>query len=217
MKPLSSFQPKTRNQKIITFRPLTESGLVNFGNWISAQNWESITNAVTAHEKADLLQNMLMEKINLYLPEKTHKVSSDDQPWFSQKLKKLNRKLKREYSKHKKSEKWLKMREEFLKSCSVEKAKYYHNIVHDLKTSNPGQWYSKLKRMSSHNLEHSEVAVQSLIEKPNQIQAEIIADEFSAVSNQYEKLRKDDITGKMIIESRSQTCHHFLYIKKLRK
>ena len=200
MKPLSSFEPKSRKQKTVTFRPLTESGLTNFGNWIASQTWDPIFDAVTAHEKAEILQNMLLERINLYLPEKTHKITSDDQPWFSQKLKKLDRQLKREYTKHKKSEKWLKLRENFLKLCSDEKANYYRNIVHDLQTSNPGQWYSKLKRMSSHNLESSEIAVQSLIDMPNQTQAEIIADEFSAVSNEYEKLLKDDITGRNLNE-----------------
>ena len=97
MKPLSSFVQRTKHVKSVTFRPLTESGLEMFGNWIVTQNWDSVTKAITAHEKAEILQNMLMSKIDCYLPEKTLKISSEDKPWFSQKLKKLDRKMKREY------------------------------------------------------------------------------------------------------------------------
>ena len=53
--------------------------------------------------------------------------------------------MKREFSKKKQSEKWQTMNEEFLEKCSVEKMKYYDNVVSDLKTSNPGKWYSKDK------------------------------------------------------------------------
>ena len=197
MKPISSSHPKVRNTKTVTFRPLTESGLESFGNWIISQNWENVYGAISAHEKAEKLQNMLIAALNKYLPEKSHRITSDDQPWFGPKLKKLDRKLKREYSKNKKSSKWMSLREEFLELCSVEKVKYYQNIVEDLKVSNPGQWYSKLKRMSSHDAAKSdEPVVQSINSLPNQIQAEMIADEFSAISNMYDKLNKDDISEK---------------------
>ena len=51
--------------------------------------------------------------------------------------------------------------------------------------------------MSSHDAAKSdEPVVQSINSLPNQIQAEMIADEFSAISNMYDKLNKDDISEK---------------------
>ena len=102
--------------------------------------------------------------------------------------------MKREYFKNKKSDKWVSLRTEYLEKCDKAKASYYENIVHDLKTSRPNQWYSKLKRMSGHNSEKvEEPVVLSINDLPNQTQAEIIADQFSSISNLYEPLRKDDI------------------------
>ena len=194
MKPITASEPKIRNTKTVTYRPFTDSGLQSFGKWIKEQNWETVFEATTAHEKAEILQTLLLENLNKFLPLKSHKISSEDQPWFTPKLKKLERQMKREYVKHKKSKKWTNLRGQYVELCSTEKSKYYQNIVEDLKFSNPGQWYSKLKRMSSHDQAKSdEPVVLSIAELPNQIQAELIADEFSAVSNLYEPLRKDDI------------------------
>ena len=68
-------------------------------------------------------------------------------------------------------------------------------MVSDLKESNPKQWYSKLKRMSSHdqhkNEEYSVAEIESL---SNKEQAEFIANHFSKISNEYEPLKSSDIT-----------------------
>ena len=81
--------------------------------------------AETAHEKADISQNLVMEKMDKFLPKKTVKICSEDQPWYSDKLKKLNRKQKREYSKHKQCNKWKILNEKYLEKCEEEKEKYY--------------------------------------------------------------------------------------------
>ena len=51
-------------QKIVTFRPLPQSGISLMGDWIVNFNWENLYNATTAHEKAEILQNTLLEKLN---------------------------------------------------------------------------------------------------------------------------------------------------------
>ena len=56
-------------------------------------------------------------------------------------------------------------------------------------------WYSKLKRMSSHNQAQSEIpTVQSFLGIPDQIQGEKIADQFSEISHLYEPLKTEDIS-----------------------
>ena len=197
MKPISSIDPKLKETKKVKFRPLPESGLAEFGTWLRSQTWESVFSAETAHEKAENMQKLIMYGVDKYLPEKCVKVSSDDQPWYNDRLKRLARKIKREYFKHKKSDKWVSMRTEYLRKCDIAKASYYENIVKDLKVSRPSQWYSKLKRMSSQNQSKSDnPVVLSIKDLPNQTQAEIIADEFCTISNMYFPLEKDDITEK---------------------
>ena len=78
--------------------------------------------------------------------------------------------------------------------CLEAKSNYYSNIVEDLKESAPGQWYSKLKRMASHDeIRGEQVSVEEIEHLTNKEQAEIIADKFSQISNKYEPINAKDI------------------------
>ena len=90
-----------------------------------------------------------MEKVNLYFPEKTLNINENDQPWVDSPLLRVDKLRKREYNKRKKSEKWKNLDKLFSERADQLKEHYYTNMVEDLKTSNVGQWYSKVKRMSS--------------------------------------------------------------------
>ena len=141
-------EPQIRKKKEITVRLLPESGLEQFGDWLKTESWEKVFNAKTAHDKARNLQNLLMENLDKFLPQKVMKITSEDRPWFNQKLKNMDRRLKREYVKHMQAKKWKFLQTKLKEKCSEEKVNYYTNIVEDLKTSQPSQWYSKLKRMT---------------------------------------------------------------------
>ena len=113
---------------------------------------------------------------------------SPRKPWVTAELKTLDRQRKREYSKNKKSNKWTNLNLLYKRKCKAAKENYYKNTVEDLKTSKPGQWYSKLKKMSSHDqMKNQEPIVQA------QLQAEKIADQFATVSQIYEPLKSSDI------------------------
>ena len=137
---------------------------------------------------------MLMEKIELFFPEKTIKVNEDDKAWISPALKKLDRQRKREYNRNKKSKKWRFLNMQFEEKSKDEKVSYYENMVEDLKTSNPGQWYSKIKRMSQLDptkLDH--VSVDELNNLSDAAQAKAIAENFGKIANLYEPLKKENI------------------------
>ena len=89
---------------------------------------------------------MLMEKINFLFPEKSLKVNENDKPWMNLELIKLDRQRKREYLKHKRSDKWKQLEELFLEKSAAQKESYYKDMVEDLKISQPGKWYSKVKK-----------------------------------------------------------------------
>ena len=74
-------------------------------NWLRDKNWDEVYSENSAHNKAELFQNILVEKMNEIFPEKIIKINSDDQPWITFKLKKLDRRKKRVDSKERKSEK----------------------------------------------------------------------------------------------------------------
>ena len=66
--------------------------------------------------------------------------------------------------------------------------------MRDLKESKVGQWYSKLKRLSSFDQHKNEpIIVESIKHLSDKEQAEKIADKFSKVSQEFDQLKTDDI------------------------
>jgi hypothetical protein len=195
MKPIDSINNNPARKKVaVKFRPLTDSGIRLLGQWLQNQTWENISSVHSAHDKAEILQNVLMEQINCFLPEKTVRFTSDDHPWTTSEIKDIARRKKREFFKRRKSIKWKRLNKLLETKCETAKLNYYTNIVSDLKSSNPGQWYSKLKRMSSYDQAKGEsVNVGEIMHLSAKDQADAIAENFSKVSNEYEKLRTSDI------------------------
>ena len=117
------------------------------------------------------------------------KVSDDDQPWFTNKLKILDRKRKREYYKHQKSDLWKALNLQFSEDCKKAKEDYKNKIVDDLKTTNPKKWYSKVKRMSGQKGDCSnEIFLEEICHLSNEDQANQIADHFASTRNSYQRV-----------------------------
>ena len=133
-----------------------------------------------------------MTQLDNFLPEKTVKITSDDQPWINKEIKQLDRQRKREYFKNKKSDQWVKINENFQKKCSEAKSNYSKNMVNDLKSSNPKQWFSKVKRMSSiDKSKNQDTIIEGYSEIPDEEQVELIADSFEKISKEYDPLSSD--------------------------
>ena len=67
-------------------------------------------------------------------------------------------------------------------------------MIKDLKNSDSHQWYSKLKRMTSYDKNSQDfLVVDEICHFDVQKQAEILADNFSSISNEYEELKDGDV------------------------
>ena len=76
--------------------------------WFEAQQWKDIFEEESVDEKAFLLISRINEAVKKYLPEKAIKIACDDEPWFSQPLKVLDRRRRRDY-KNRRSPKYLEL------------------------------------------------------------------------------------------------------------
>ena len=195
MEPVTMINNKpARIVREVIVRPMKQSGIDLFGMWLKKQSWEEVFEAKTVDEKSEVLQNMLLEKLEEFLPQKVVKISSDDQPFCSEKMKRLKRIKSREFRKHRKSKKWKDLDVKYNKEVKKSKKKYYHDIIKDLKKSKPGQWHSKLKRLCSYDQKKAEpVVVESIKHLSDKDQAEAIADKFAKISQEYEPLNSDAI------------------------
>ena len=178
----------SRTEKKVEFRPIKQSGVDLFEKWINDQSWSEIFEAETVDEKAEIFQQMLMYQIERFFPKVKRNVSSDDQPFCTEKIKRLKRQKAREYRKSRKSNKWFELNKKFKKEVSKAK-KNYQDKIEELKVTNPAKWYSSLKKLCSYDQHKSEkIDVESLKHLSSQEQAEKIADKFSAVSLEYDPL-----------------------------
>ena len=74
------------------------------------------------------------------------------------------------------------------------KAQFYNKTVADLKQKKPGQWYKCLKQITSFDQQKAEqLNIDDINHLTDQQQAEIIADKFASVQNEYEALQTEDI------------------------
>ena len=74
------------------------------------------------------------------------------------------------------------------------KENFYKRKIRNLRKSNPRNWHRELKKITNYDKKKSEnLEVEEIKDLPEKEQAEKIADRFSAVSQEYEKLRNEDI------------------------
>ena len=92
VKPLDSVNLKNaRITRKIKVRHFPKSGIDNMRKWLMDFTFTEVLEAETAHEKAEKFQHVLLQKLDQFFPEKEVKFSSDDQPWITTKIKKLDR------------------------------------------------------------------------------------------------------------------------------
>ena len=195
MKPISgSNQQSARVQRVVKIRPITKKGLEKMTNWLIDEKWMTVFSSISAHEKANNFQKLLVEKYELYFPEKIQKFTSEDQPWMNIHLKKLDRQRKRVYSRERRSEKWKNLNKFFKKELKNAKNSFYKTHIQSLKTQNPSKWYSTLKRLSSYDTHKQEkLEVTEICHLPENEQIELIANRFAKIQNEYEPINPKNI------------------------
>ena len=203
VKPINTINNKCGSQtKRVKYRPFPEAGFLKMTNWFIDENWQEVYQAVTAHDKAEKFQNLLISQLDEFFPQKTRKIQSDDQPWMTQKLKKMDRTRRRLFRKERKSEKWNNCNKMFKKEVKNAKSSFYKKSVAELKTKKPGQWYQSLKKITSFDQQKNEQPnVAEISHLSDQQQAEMIAEKFASIPNEYQPLKSEDISIPSFTES----------------
>ena len=185
---------QTRDYVIKTYRPLPESGILEFGEWICSEDWLNIPDELNPTEQVCALENLVNEKLDSIFPLKSVKVNPNmDKPFITAELKKLNRQLKREYRKNQKSAKYRR-----LKHCYDEKFKkaaeaYLVKNVRSLKEDDAGKAYQSLKKLGAQPGDCSDEGAFTLISHiddnlTTEESIEKIAEHFSKISQEFKPL-----------------------------
>ena len=89
-------------------------------------------------------------------------VTNNNEPWYTDKLTKLDRRRRREYNKHRRSEKYLSLENIYKEELSKAKRSFYSKKIECLKTSNPRMWYSNLKKLIKYDPRGDIIEVDSI-------------------------------------------------------
>ena len=195
MEPINVIDNKpARMKKKITFRAMKQENYDEMKKWIENEHWEDVFKEKCANKKAEIFQSKFYNKYCELFPEKSRYVSSDDQPFFTEKLKKLKRKKCREFQKNRRSLKYKNLHLKYKNELKVAKQKFYKQKIKHLKNSNPKKWHQELKKLMRVDQRLSEeIIVEDIKDFPDDEQAEIIANKFISVSQEYDKLKTDEI------------------------
>ena len=184
--PITVENNRKRVKRSVVTRPLPDSGVYQFAQFISTHSWAEVLEEDNIDQKVENFHKTLRLKLDEFCPEKTVLVSCLDKKWMTPQLKVLNRKIKREFYKNRKSFRWKKLKKKFktLKRSTVKN--FYSEFVKELKVSNPAKWYSMAKRLGAEQ-RHSdgELNVDCLKGLDNQQSAEQVAKHFAQISQEY--------------------------------
>ena len=96
-----------------------------------------------------VLEQIFQGQLDKYFPEKVIKYSNRDLPFITSDIKYYDRRVKREYRKHCKSDKYLQLKDKYDRKFQTAAKNYLQKNVTELKESNPGKSFSILKRMGA--------------------------------------------------------------------
>ena len=175
-----------RKKRIVKSRPILESQLMKFEHDLGKVPWDEIFHNKSADEQAEIFHNYLRSQMDIYFPEKIIKMSNLDRKWMSPTLKILHRRMQREFFRHRKSEKFKRLKTKFKRMKRKSLRTFYSDFVTDLKLSDPGKWHKMAKKIGAvDQMTNGEVQVESLAGLSNLESASIIAQHFAAIPNQY--------------------------------
>ena len=193
--------PPQRHYRTIVTRPLPDSKLRDFGQWITSEKWTSV-NAYEGDpcKQVNNFENTVIQKLDEFLPQKIVKIGIEDKPFMTLELKQLKRLRMREYIRHGKSEKYIKLREEFKEKFRKESKRFLRKNVDSLKECEPGKAYNVLKRMGAMpgELDNPSLFTLPCFENLNPEQsAEKIAEHFSHISREFPPLKVESLPRRV--------------------
>ena len=193
--PIGTFNDKKNVVKRkIQFRSLKNRGFQEMGNKLENFDWGNVLSITSADKQMEMFQKEIANMFNESFPEKTIVFLNDSQPFYNEKLLLLKKKKKREFSKHRKSSKYLSLSKSYKEELLKSKRRFYRDKVRTLRKSNPRQWHKVLKKLITNDVPDEKVEVEAIKHLNDSEQVEEIANKFARVANLYEPLDRSKIT-----------------------
>ena len=194
--------PPARRYKTVVSRPLPDSKIREFGQWLTGEQWELISETDSPCEQVEIFQNIMNQKVEEIFPQKKVKIGVGDKIFMTSELKALKRRRMREYIKHGKSLKYHTLAKEFKTKYLKAAQNYLRKNVDNLKEADPGKAYNILKKMGAKPGDDFDEMSSFTLPKHDGMSdsevAELISEHFSKISREFSPLNKRSLPQRVI-------------------
>ena len=217
--------------KVKTIRPLPDSSIRLFMQWIHAENWDTIHTDESPTQMVDAFQTLVNSKVDQFFPQKTIRVTNKDKEFITAELKSIDRKKMKEWRKKGRSEKYLRLKKEFDEKFKKASSDHIRKCVSELKTENPGKAAATLKKLGAQPGDCEEGGAFTLLNhiRDNltvEEQIQRLTDHFVSVSQEFPPLelsQLSEFTRRKLNEIRPEEIPHvedheiFCIFEKMKK
>ena len=141
--------PTTRHRQQTvtkTYRPLVDSGIRLFGQWISQHPWMEVLSFADVQSKWDNYHQTITEAYHHFFPEKTVSLHPADAPWITHRVKRLMQQRNRAHHRRN-TDLYKQLRNKIIREIRAAKKAHYPTKLRHLKQTNICQWYSKIRTL----------------------------------------------------------------------
>ena len=139
----------TREYTTRVSRPLPESRLREFGQWIAEEDWVTLKGDISTSEQARMLKDVTEQQLNKFFPIKQCRVTNTDKLWITKEIKKLDRWKKAEYRRNGKSKKYIGLLQSYYQKYKEATKMHLKRNVSDLMQAAPGKAWQTVKKMGA--------------------------------------------------------------------
>ena len=206
---------------------MPESLMFKFGEKLANETWDMLEPHMSSTELVEQFEQYTYQLVDSVFPLKTVTVSDRDKPYMTEELKKLRRQRQRIYSKSGRSPKYLEIKAQFELKLRTEAKKYHEKVEAEVTEGKRSSSYSALRKLGvgGKDIGKNSFTLPSHAEdelSPQQ-SADIFADYFSAISQEFDPICVDDFPPNIkqmladgITDSAKPVLEEWQCYKKLR-
>ena len=205
---------RPRSAVTTTHRPMPDSAMREFGQWVTQHQWTEVLEEEDVHTKWQNYVSTTTEAFHHYFPAKSVTVHHpSDAPWMTPKIKRLMR--QRNWAYHSCPVQYRKVRNRVIREIKTAKANYYPDKLHRLKLANNRQWFSKIKALCGLQKQASSFPCTSHL--PANLAAEEINGHFSSICQTFPPLHTTSLPAYLPAPSPPPTVQDVDVFKRILK
>ena len=127
-------------------RPLTDSAIRSFGQWITQHPWTEVIDTEDVQTKWDNYHKTITEAYQQFFPVKTISLHPADAPWITHRVKRLIQQRNQAFH-HNRTVAYRGLRNKVIREIRAAKKAHYPTKLRQLKQTSISQWYSKIRHL----------------------------------------------------------------------